>query len=801
MFRRLHNITLVVFVFAIACIIFFPVPKQSAWTDIISRPTSIVLVSNSPSSTPSNSSSTSSTPSSLHDIITQLNSDRLLAETTSPLSPISETPESQKQSQPLPSVITEAEVQSLLQKASNLQSNPKTTKKFILFRAIGNDLPPRHVQGQSYSNLKFILENEPTLPDLDVRWYLNRIVNQTEQFRIITLLIQHNQYFTVDMFNFTHYHNHVDFYLANLFNHHDVLRSHLFSDSNNAQSEILRARAWDTIFDPKNQYIIHNNQARNQMLRFGKEANANYILPWDGNCFLNKPAWTNITSSILKITSAPSSTISKTYFYVPMVRLKDNEQIRTNASYLPSSIKEEPQLIFHRNCEAKFDESKPYGYRPKVDLLWRLRIPRFQFMDRNGTVYKDAMSWKHVKDIPGYDSVQPVGWTARLFSGNKQLEKSNAAALRGMSRSDGVELIASRASLIAVKQSLNYSRLWSTMLYDRSILNNLTAGNGGNKYPSRIDTLERALKLAKTENVIPNPPSSTDVETHRTKSMKVTAAKFASFVFASAVSAQRDSIKLPKSVTEKATRAIRAWFIDESALDPSSVRDPNTLIHVCVALDAVRLFYTSNVLSESEISSITTWAQRMLSVLDVSSERKIGSKINAWRHIYFSQTRQAVLYEVGIACIASFTGDFHYVIRHTALARLRLRKPVGGGVKRVRDIVPWVLLATVAQHVGVNVWTYGKVGKGRGKNEERSRSLLQDTIRLALNQAAIVDSELEMNVAAWMECVGRKMYGPVFNGYREISEGMRLRDEEIIGGGGDTVVDSVIPPFLVLGMT
>eukprot|EP00122_Pirum_gemmata_P003413 Pgem_evm1s3090 len=35
--------------------------------------------------------------------------------------------------------------------------------KYILYRAIGNDLPPRHAVGQCYDNVKFILENEKPL--------------------------------------------------------------------------------------------------------------------------------------------------------------------------------------------------------------------------------------------------------------------------------------------------------------------------------------------------------------------------------------------------------------------------------------------------------------------------------------------------------------------------------------------------------------------------------------------------------------------------------------------------------------
>lgn len=47
--------------------------------------------------------------------------------------------------------------------------------------------------GQSFANLKFVLENEPLLADCGRHWLINRIVNGTEEMRIIELLELHNQ--------------------------------------------------------------------------------------------------------------------------------------------------------------------------------------------------------------------------------------------------------------------------------------------------------------------------------------------------------------------------------------------------------------------------------------------------------------------------------------------------------------------------------------------------------------------------------------------------------------------------------
>lgn len=47
--------------------------------------------------------------------------------------------------------------------------------------------------GQAYTNLQFILENEPELPGCEKRWVVSHIFNETEDARIMALLSQHGQ--------------------------------------------------------------------------------------------------------------------------------------------------------------------------------------------------------------------------------------------------------------------------------------------------------------------------------------------------------------------------------------------------------------------------------------------------------------------------------------------------------------------------------------------------------------------------------------------------------------------------------
>lgn len=691
----------------------------------------------------------------------------------------------------------------------NTRAFPPTSAQFILLRAIGNDLPPRHVVGQSYANVKFILENEPDLPNLDKRWYLNRIVNKTEEERIVSLLDHHKQLYIVDHFNFTHYHRYVDYRLKSLFNEYDFLRSKYFYDKNvtkiYSKSEITRVRGWDIIFEPKTQYIIHNNQARNNMLAIGKQLNATYILPWDGNCYLNSVAWSNITTSILNLKKAPSDQVSQNYFYVPMSRLKNNQILISNNSFMPNASNDEPQLIFNKASSATFDETKPYGYRPKVDLLWRLKIPYFQFKHANGTISKDTMPWKHVKDIPGYDSVKPVGWTARLFSGNKLLEKSNvdAASFRGYSRSDGIESISSYATLLSIQKLQNYSRLSTTMMYNRHSIRQPPKSSSSSTPTVKRNAYDHVFRFI-------NSPSS--------KHTNMSSLKLAKFLVAVGISLQGQShspsseYRIQQSTISHAKSLVHSWFIDEkTALHPSSVNDAETLIHLCCALDGVKLLHLMSVVTSDEMEYVSRWAKSMtnrLTEFEYSIENNVG---NLWKDIYFSKSRSAVLFEAGTSCIAAFAGDMVTVLRHTALSRLRLHETVYFNAtrnsskrvhNRVRDIVPWILLAAISEKVGIDVWRYGillndlsKSGK-KNRKEKTKLILLENNIKSAVKQAELVQSDSETSVASWLKAIARMKYGSSFSGHDLDPEQALTRDSEVIANPKMCIVDDIIPPFM-----
>lgn len=155
---------------------------------------------------------------------------------------------------------------------------------------------------------------------------------------------------------------------------------------------------------------MNNNGARNAALRQGL-LRAKWVLPWDGNCFLTHSAWNEIVSIVR------SKPYFK-YFIVPMTRVQNNQDL-LNPDSRPEPT-QEPQIIFRYDAKEEFDESFPYGRRPKVELLWRLGVlgPWIKWK-------KEPWDLPFPENSPEAGQFIFAGWVARLFSGNPELEENN----------------------------------------------------------------------------------------------------------------------------------------------------------------------------------------------------------------------------------------------------------------------------------------------------------------------------------------------------------------------------------------
>ena len=286
---------------------------------------------------------------------------------------------------------------------------------FILYRIIGNDLPPRHRIGQTRENVRFILENEPDLEGCEKRWVVNRISDPEEEARVLTLLEEFDAPYLRIPFE-------LDALTRFGWRFDDFPEPGVtFGDVLSKLPDWAQPIAQDHLYHDKNRYVMNNNGARNAALEDGIDR-ATWILPWDGNCFLTAEAWEEIRAAVHRDRYLK-------YGIVPMARVTDNASLKYPGFRPPAE--EEPQILFRRDASERFDDDARYGRRPKVRLFYRLayRGP----WDR----WKD-LEWEQVDRRPGSDAWKyfEAGWVARLFSGQRELESDIKG--RGQSRMQAI---------------------------------------------------------------------------------------------------------------------------------------------------------------------------------------------------------------------------------------------------------------------------------------------------------------------------------------------------------------------------
>ena len=229
----------------------------------------------------------------------------------------------------------------------------------VLYRILGNDLPPRYSPGQTLANLRFILENEPELPGLEKRWLLNRIVCPDTLAALQATIREAGQRFDVIPFE-------EDVYRQIWTDLGDTPpECHPWSEAYQQLPPLMQLRIGDYISRFKNQYLMNNNGARNRAIELGL-ADAEWALPWDGGCFLPEWSWDQ-----MQVAMADTQCH---YLCVPMHRLTHNNA-RPKAQERDDVSWDEPQIAFSVHSKLHFDENLRYGSMPKALLLRRIGLP------------------------------------------------------------------------------------------------------------------------------------------------------------------------------------------------------------------------------------------------------------------------------------------------------------------------------------------------------------------------------------------------------------------------------------------
>ncbi len=321
----------------------------------------------------------------------------------------------------------------------------------LLVRIIGNDLQPLHDAEQSFNNLLFILEHEPPLQGCEKRWLLNRISDSAVLCRLKALLDAHGCGYDVIPFEA------------------DALRSVPWDWAALPWADFLlscryrllpidQQQAWLlALYRHKNNVLMHNNGARNRALELARQrpdlTRPDWILPWDGNCFLTQEAWREIRQALGAWSHAQ-------YFHVPMQRITSNAQLLDPG--FRAAPRDEPQLIFAAAAPERFNPACPYGRRPKVELFWRLGLagPWDAWPDE---------AW----DQPRRPRLNPppacpaAGWVARLQPGGGS---SVSSRHRSLARNTAIQCTI-LSSLLPDRKVLHQAALqgqWQAPLQDEA---------------------------------------------------------------------------------------------------------------------------------------------------------------------------------------------------------------------------------------------------------------------------------------------------------------------------------------------
>jgi len=274
----------------------------------------------------------------------------------------------------------------------NIGSDETFISKNVIVRILGNDIEGLHSKSQTYDNLKFTLENEPSFHNCDKIFLLNRIMDTDKKGQYIDLLNRYKIPYIDDPFSMS------DF---NKLPKVNVDASELKRSKGDAS---YRSRKLMRALYKHNLYIINNNGGRNSAIQYGKKHNYRWTFVFDSNQFFTADQYKNIVDN-----TRPDSR----YIIIPQKRLGDlnftNDDIikGSDLSKLPS---QEAQIAVRYDSAERFNEQLPYGASPKMEMLRRLV---------GGGGDSDGKLFYNIADrAPIIEKYQTLSEVYRLCSGN-----------------------------------------------------------------------------------------------------------------------------------------------------------------------------------------------------------------------------------------------------------------------------------------------------------------------------------------------------------------------------------------------
>uniref|UniRef100_A0A8J9S266 Alginate lyase domain-containing protein n=1 Tax=Phaeodactylum tricornutum TaxID=2850 RepID=A0A8J9S266_PHATR len=626
-------------------------------------------------------------------------------------------------------------------------SNGSYTRSMVVVRAIGNPLSSTNSSNKPLRFLEYILENEPAFPNTTRHWFLNRITDAQVEKAIVQRLKSSNETYTIIPFSLREYDN-----VLYSFDSKDTIHSkHYIKRS---AEEKAATFVEETVQQSKIRYVANINGARNAMLRYGKKNSAaEYILPWDGHCFLTREAWDAIQFSMQKYPEAK-------YFTSP---------IRLHEGSIDANVTEEPQIAFHRTALAQYNEYLRFGRRDKAELLTRIGV-KGQWDE--GIPWED---WEldFVEREQAADSVSGVpdaGWAACVHSGIENGGKLGTKILKLNRRGHNLSAQLVRLDIRASQELHGLSS--STLLYykESQLAEERELWKAGKRLPLVKELLELANKALSFGpwsvmdkrgfgcgvsgdchdyfHVAPyqwptlNSTGYTDYSkpfvlrdgerapgtvAFSEGSEKYDRTKLLTMKFNTTVLALAYSVTGNITYARRAAENLRHWFIYNETRMNANINfaqvkwdvekremfgSPCGLIEMkdlYFFLDGVKLIEKSGALSESEIDQLRNWFADYLQWL-------LSSEQGRWQ--ISANNNHGLFYDVQVAPLALYAGNLPLAISRMqrSISRIRrqmnattgalpheLRRPICEHYQAF-TLQGWITMARMAEKIGLNYW-------------------------------------------------------------------------------------------------
>lgn len=310
--------------------------------------------------------------------------------------------------------------------------------KAILYRIVGNHQAGFLNPDAVLKDLEFILKNEPTLPGLERRWLLNRVVDPKCRQELVDLLSEFRQSWKEIPFD------------------HGAYRAcwtdigavpeelHPWNPQFLRQSTQDQLQVLDYVGRAKSLYLFNDNVAFNLALLDGW-SDASWVLPWPFNCLITGEAWA-IIRPLLDLPHLSYVAIASTF-------VADRPELLMASSEppLPNGM---PLLGFARRSSPLYEENRRQTTGSDTDLISRLGLLT-PWCDRDD----HPCPWEGFESTPLADRAQLVqaGWAYRLGPVPTATIQERREAIRTYSRRVDMQLVGDALH----RQPL---RCWTTLM-------------------------------------------------------------------------------------------------------------------------------------------------------------------------------------------------------------------------------------------------------------------------------------------------------------------------------------------------